>query len=73
MHVLCLLCIQQLESLLPPRPAPEEVSPDAEEVDLMEYDAAHQSGSNGRRGEAYDGGSDEEGGAGGPRVQCAQQ
>ena len=70
--MLCLL--QKLEQLLPARPAAVEVSEDAEEVDLMEYDPSQHTDGRGRRGEAYqDGDSDDEGAGGGPRVQCAQQ
>ncbi|XP_065186906.1 dnaJ homolog subfamily A member 2-like isoform X1 [Sycon ciliatum] len=66
--------LKKLEQLLPARPAAVEVSEDAEEVDLMEYDPSQHTDGRGRRGEAYqDGDSDDEGAGGGPRVQCAQQ
>ncbi|XP_013389051.1 dnaJ homolog subfamily A member 2 isoform X2 [Lingula anatina] len=65
--------LKKLEKLLPARPpfhAP--TGEHVEEVDLVEYDASKMGGA-GRRGEAYESDDDDEGGHGGPRVQCAHQ
>ena len=66
------ICIQQLEALLPARvdvklPTGENVM----EVDLMDYEP-NQHGSHDRR-EAYDEDDDEDHMGAGPRVQCAHQ
>lgn len=68
--------LQQLEALLPGRPALPPLSADAEEVSLSEFDERRYEESRGGRREAYhdEEDSDEDMHGGGPqRVQCASQ
>jgi len=68
--------MQQLESLLPPRPKEDSMtsSDHVEEVNMIDYDPSTDSGRS-RRGEAYHEDDDDEegGGPGVQRVQCANQ
>lgn len=68
----CANSSQELECLLPARAENPVIAPDAEEVDLTDFDRSQGSGGGGRR-EAYNDSSDEEGGHHGPGVQCAHQ
>lgn len=63
---------KDLECLLPARADNPVIAPDAEEVDLTEFDRSQGFGGGARR-EAYNDSSDEEGGHHGPGVQCAHQ
>lgn len=71
-HFKCSNFSQELECLLPARAENPVIAPDAEEVDLTDFDRSQGSGGGGRR-EAYNDSSDEEGGHHGPGVQCAHQ
>ncbi|KAJ8340144.1 hypothetical protein SKAU_G00347770 [Synaphobranchus kaupii] len=64
--------LAELEDLLPTRAEPPNISSDAEEVDLQDYDMG-QGSSGGQRREAYNDSSDDESGPHGPGVQCAHQ
>ncbi|XP_071784979.1 dnaJ homolog subfamily A member 2-like [Asterias amurensis] len=65
--------LKKLEKLLPPRPNHEAAGEDAEEVELVEFEASHTNSHN-HRSEAYHDDDDEdESGGGGPSVQCAHQ
>lgn len=63
---------QELECLLPARPEDPEITADAEEVELTDFDRSQGMGGGARR-EAYNDSSDEEGGHHGHGVQCAHQ
>lgn len=63
---------KDLENLLPARSENPDIAPDAEDVELSDYDKSQGSGSGARR-EAYNDSSDDEGGHHGPGVQCAHQ
>ncbi|KAL2093539.1 hypothetical protein ACEWY4_010851 [Coilia grayii] len=64
--------LMELEDLLPEREKDENITADAEEAELEDYDPG-QSSCGGHRREAYNDSSDEEGGPHGPGVQCAHQ
>ncbi|XP_072013309.1 dnaJ homolog subfamily A member 2-like [Amphiura filiformis] len=64
--------LAELAKLLPPPPTQPEPSEDAEEVDLVDYEARHNSHGDGHR-QAYHSDDDDEDGQGGPSVQCAHQ
>ncbi|TWW76389.1 dnaJ homolog subfamily A member 2b [Takifugu rubripes] len=64
--------LNELECLLPARPEDPEITADAEEVELTDFDRSQGMGGGARR-EAYNDSSDEEGGHHGHGVQCAHQ
>ena len=63
--------LQQLAKLLPQPPPQPEPTEDAEEVDLVDYEARHNTHGHDHRQAYHSDDDDEEGG--GPSVQCAHQ